>query len=372
MSIESAWHHGAAALDTLKAEYEDLLSRSSGITLFNSWSWIRAAAAHNIFSGREVRILTIRRAHELVACLPMTWGREFIWGLPARTLRPLGYPLSDRVGIPVADAEPDALRTLITLLLNPGFTQSDLTVLSELPVTAGYRRIFQDASLRNYSLVRLCSRAPVVELPEQARSGTFFSKSLKLRLERSRRKLNNMGSVSFERLRPSPEQVPGLINLIGSIEKRSWKGTAGTGIFSTQHRRVFFEEVDCALAIERRVEITLLRLNGEVVSYRFGFLDDETFLDYNFAYPEDLAALSVGRILLGEAIDTAFEAGIRTFDASRGSLTKPNILRDWTPDAIEHDEAWLFSKSIWGNFLRLAIMKGKPAAKRLMKRVEAV
>lgn len=372
MTLDAGWHHGIGALDALKNEYQELLNRSSDTTLFNSWSWIRAAAAHDILSGRETRTLTIHRNRELIACLPMTWGREFIWGLPARTLRPLGYPLSDRIGIPIADANPDVLESLIGLLLKPGFTQSDVTILSELPDSAGYRKVFQDASLRHHTLIRLCSRAPVVDIVDPAKSGEPFSKSLKVRLNRSRRKLQSTGSVTFERVRPSPQDLPGLISLIASIESRSWKGVAGTGIFSTSQRRSFFEDIACALAIDRRVEITLLKLNDEVVSYRFGFLFDHTYLDYNFAYPEDLSALSVGRVLLGEAIDTAYKAGLRTFDASRGSLTKPNILHEWAQRAIEHDEAWLFAKSIWGNFLRLAIVKGKPAAKRLMKRVEAV
>ncbi len=372
MKLEAGWHHGAAALDILQDEYQNLLSRCAATTLFNDWSWIRAAAAHDVLSGRETRILTVHRDRELVACLPMTWGREFLWGLPARTLRPLGYPLSDRIGLPVSDSEPGALKALVEALLKPGFTQSDVTILSELPATAGYRAFFQDASLRSHSLVRLCGRAPIVDIPDQARAGRSFSKGLKSRLDRSRRKLRNMGSVTFERLRPPPEDVPGLIDLAASIEGRSWKGAAGTGIFSTPERRAFFEDVSRALAADRRVEITLLRLDGDVVSYRLGFLVGQTFLDYNFAYPEDLAALSVGRVLLGEAIDTAHEAGIRTFDASRGSLQRPNILHDWTDSSIEHDEVWLFARGIWGNFLRLAIAKGRPAAKRLMKRVEAV
>jgi CelD/BcsL family acetyltransferase involved in cellulose biosynthesis len=371
MKLQAGWHNGITALDALKDDYQHLLSRSHGVTLFNGWSWIRAAATHNIVSGRETRTLTIRRDRELVACLPMTWGREFIWGLPARTLRPLGYPLSDRIGIPVADKEPGALRSLVEALLNPGFAQSDVIILSELPATAGYRTFFHDASLRNHSFVRLCGRAPIVDVSQQTETARSSSKGLKSRVDRSRRKLQSLGSVSFERLRPSQEDVPGLIEVVASIEDRSWKGIAGTGIFSTPERRAFFEDVARSLAAKGCLEITLLRLNGDVVSYRFGFLADRTFLDYNFAFPEDLASLSVGRILLAEAIDTAHEAGIRTFDASRGSLLKPNILQDWTKSSIEHDEVWLFSRGVWGNFLRLAIVKGKPTVKRLMKRVEA-
>lgn len=371
MTVQISWRHGLAELDALKDDYRHLLAGASDTTLFNGWSWIRAAAIHNVLPGREVRTLTVHRGRELVACLPMTWGREFIWGLPARTLRPLGYPLSDRIGIPVLSHETGALKLLLEALLNQGPSQADVAILSELPATAGYRKLFQEPSLRTQSFVRLCSRSPVVSICDDARSGRAFSNGLRSRLERSRRKLRSTGSVTFERLRPLPEDVPELIEVIASIEDRSWKGAAETGIFSTPDRRAFFEDVARALAAEGRLEIALLRLNGEVVSYRFGFFVDGSFLDYNFAYPEELASLSVGRVLLGEAIDTAHEAGIRTFDASRGSLVRPNILHDWTDASIEHDEVWLFSRGIWGNFLRLAIGKGKPAAKRLMKRTEA-
>ncbi|MBB3021697.1 CelD/BcsL family acetyltransferase involved in cellulose biosynthesis [Microvirga lupini] len=198
-----------------------------------------------------------------------------------------------------------------------------------------------------------------------------MSKALRTRISRSRKKVAATGQTGFARIIPLPSEVPDLLRTIAAIEHVSWKGKAGVGIFSASERYAFFQEVSLALAASRRLEILLYAIGDRVVSYRYGFRVGRTFLDYNFAHPVELDDLSVGRVLLAEAIQTASASGIDTFDASRGSLQKPNILTDWTSDAIEHHEVWLFARSLWGELLRLAITKAKPFAKRVMKRKEA-
>lgn len=369
MTFQATWHRGAEPLVALESSYRRLVSAAPHMTVFNEWSWIHAAAVHGVSEGREVRTLTVRDGDRLVACLPMTFGRERVAGLRVRTLRPLGYPLSDRIGIPVAADSSGALAHVIEALTDPKVSGADLAILSELPETAGYRALF-DKAAKHAPHMKLCARAPILDVSDREQMKAGLSKSLKSRIARSRKKIQTSGAVRFERVVPRPEQVPDLLRDIAAIEAKSWKGVAGVGIFSTPRRFAFFEAVALALAAEGRLEILLLFLNDELVSYRFGFRSGATFLDYNFAHPLDCDALSVGRLLLADAIESASSAGVQVFDASRGSLTKPNILHDWTENAIEHDEAWFFARSVWGDLLRLAVVKARPMAKRLMRRVE--
>lgn len=371
MNLQVAWHDGVEALDSLKDRYTDLVASCRSRTLFNDWAWIRAAAAHDLLDNRQVRTLTLHKDGELVACLPLTWGRELIAGLPVRTLRVLGYPLSDRIGIPVSDAAPDALRVIIETLVNPKLARADVTILSELPSSAGYRVHFKDSIERCEAVIRLCGRAPILSVNPAPFQHEACSKSLRTRVKRARQKIQEIGSMGFKRYRPRPAEVPALLQVIAAIEDRSWKGKDGVGIFSKAKYRAFFHEVALTMAASGHLEILLLTLDEEPVSYRFGFLDGTTFIDYNFAYPDELASLSVGRVLLAEAINTAHESGIRSFDASRGSLSKPNILQDWGSAAIEHDELWLFSDSLWGKLVNLMVRKIKPAAKQFIRTAEA-
>lgn len=371
MTLRVAWQRGAETLHALQEEYEQLVSHSPHATLFNEWPWIRAAASHGISVGREIRTLTVRDDNRLVGCLPMTWGRESILGFPVRTLRPLGYPLSDRIGIPIEDDAQDVLEIFVDTLTDGRLAEADVAILTELPATADYRGRLAGSAVKRAPYFRICARAPILDVSNPERLVIGLSKSLRTRLSRARKKIRESGTTQFERLIPEPAEIPALLETISAIEKASWKGVAGVGIFSTPDRYAFFQDVATSLAAQRRLEVLLFRLNGQVVSYRFGFRSGHTFFDYNFAHPLDCDALSVGRLLLAEAVGSAASAGISVFDASRGSLEKPNILSDWTEDAIEHDEVWFFAKTVWGDLLRLAVVKAKPLAKRVLRRLEA-
>ena len=369
MTLHVAWHRGAGALQSLEGEYRELVGRSRHATLFNEWPWIAAAAAHGVAAGRAIRTLAVRSDGRLVGCLPMTWGRESILGLPVRTLRPLGYPLSDRIGIPLDEDTPGVFTAIAGTLADGKTSEADVAILSELPT--GYRIRLAESSGRRAPHIRPCARSPVLDVSNPDRLKAEYPKSLRTRLSRARKKIHESGETRFERILPEPADVPALLDTISAIEKKSWKGVAGVGIFSTPERYALFRSMALSLASEGRLEILLYRLNGEVVSYRFGFRSGQTYYDYNFAHPLALDALSVGRLLLADAIETAATAGIATFDASRGSLDKPNILSDWTEGAIEHDEIWLFARTVWGDLLRLAVVKAKPLAKRVLRRMEA-
>ncbi|MBF9197537.1 GNAT family N-acetyltransferase [Microvirga terrestris] len=371
MTLQVSWHQGVEALDRLEDDYARLLSDCSGTTLFNEWSWIRAAAKFLVPAGREVRTVTVFERGILVACFPMTVGRESIAGLPVRTLRPLGYPLSDRIGLPVLQGRTDVRAALIDTLVDSKRSDADVAILSELPAHAGFRTPTGAESEWRAPYVKLCGRAPVLNVSDPRKLEASLSKTLRTRLSRSRKKVIATGQAGFERLTPLPSHVPDLLRTIATIEDVSWKGKAGVGIFSSSKRYDFFREVSLAFAASRRLEVLLYTINDRVVSYRYGFRVGRTFLDYNFAHPIELDDLSVGRLLLAEAIQTASASGIDTFDASRGSLQKPNILTDWTSETIEHDEIWLFARSLWGELLRLAVVKAKPFAKRVLKREEA-
>lgn len=367
MIYRVCWHDGVDSLDNLKDQYIDLVSRCRSATLFNDWAWIRAAAASDLLEQRQVRTLTIHKGRDLVGCLPLTWGREFIAGVPVRTLRALGYPLSDRIGIPVSEAAPGVPQVMAEALADPKLARADVTILSELPSSAGYRDLFKGAADRYEMVVRLCGRAPILRVLPAPYQHETCSKGLRTRIKRARQKMQGIGSVNFERRRPHSSEVPALLQTIAAIEDRSWKGKEGVGIFSKAKYRAFFHDVAIAFAERGCLEVLLLTLDGKPISYRFGFLDGSTFLDYNFAYPDEFASFSVGRVLLADAINTAHEAGLTLFDASRGSLSKPNILQDWTSNAVEHDELWLFADSLWGRILGFMIGKLKPAAKQFIR-----
>jgi CelD/BcsL family acetyltransferase involved in cellulose biosynthesis len=191
--------------------------------------------------------------------------------------------------------------------------------------------------------------------------------SLRTRLRRARKRLAEAGTASYERIRPGPEQVPALLATIQAVEEASWKGRRGVGIFSTESNRRFFAALAERLASRSQLEIWLMRLDGQVISYRFAFLLENTFYDYNLAFLPEFDRLSPGRVLLDEIVAACARDGLAAVDASRASLRSGHILRDWTDEYVDHHQLWIFNRGIRAHLLRGVRFGLKPIVKRLRK-----
>jgi CelD/BcsL family acetyltransferase involved in cellulose biosynthesis len=298
--FDVTWSYGSSALRKISAEYERLRLRTNGAILFSDWPWLQAAANHLVpSSGREIATLEIRRCRELVACIPFTRGREFIHGLPAQTLRLLGYPLADRVAIVMDPAEPGLSDSIVAAIVDSRAAIADVAILGELPRLNGQSDdLAHAATMRDQRFFRRhCSRAPVLDIVGREALKASYSRALRTRLARARRKINHFKSIRFERIRPRPDEVPKLLSMIAAVEHESWKGQARKGIFSTAVRREFFTEISTARAAAGQLEISLLWLDHELVTYFYGFREHETYYDYNSAQTEVLCcrANSLGR-----------------------------------------------------------------------------
>ena len=366
MTPRTEWRSGPDALEGIAEAYRALVAEVPHATIFNGLPWNRAAARHLVARGRELVVLAAWRGQRLVGCLPMTRGWEPLWGVPARTLRFLGYPLADRLALLVAPDAPEATGTILDELAASDRSGTDVAILSEVPRMRGDARCPRRWDDGRHSMeVRHVSRAPVLSVSVGTDPMAEGRNGLRKRVARARRKLGKEGRVRFERHRPDARGIGPLIETVAAIEGRSWKGAQGTGIFERGARRAFFTEVSRALAEDGLIEISLLRLDGEAVGYRYGFRVGSTYHDYNFAHPSELDALSIGRVLLDEVVSSAAGSGIEVIDASRGSLTRGNILQDWTSAYVDHDELWLFGTGPWGHAMSVLVRRGKPAARRL-------
>ena len=369
--LRTEWRRGPDALEGLEEAYRALLADVPHATPFNRWDWCRSAMRHLVPEGREPVVLLAWAGRRLVGCLPMTRGWEPLWGIPARTLRLLGHPLADRMALPVAADMPGALGTMLDEIAASTRSGADVAILSELPRFGGDADAARRWSAGRRPLdVRHVSRAPRLALSPDADPTAQGSNGLRKRLARARKRLEKAGELRFERHRPDANAVAPLIEAIAAVEDASWKGEQGTGVFRAGERRAFFTEVSRTLAADGLIEIALLYLDGELAGYRYGFRVGATYYDYNFAHRSELDALSIGRVLLDEVVRSAPSAGIEVIDASRGSLSRGNILRDWTPEHVDHDELWLFGTGPWGQVMSLLVRRAKPAAQRLKSYVE--
>lgn len=348
-------------------QVETLLDAMPHATLFNSAPWCQSAA-DELLRPRTLHVLSVTDSAGLAAWLPLTAGVERLHGLTVRTLRLLGHPFNDRVALPMRGNDDELARTVIEgLLACP--VHWDVVILSEL-YDPSERRLIERALAAHPGLGsewRACSSSPVLRLAPggpPSRSG----KTATARAARARRKLAAAGVVRFERLVPTPAQVPALLSACKAIEDGSWKGQHGLGIFSTATGVRFFAALGARLAERGWLDIGLLTLDARPVSYRFGFRFRQTFLDFNLAFDPAYSACAPGRILLDDMIVSSRHLGLAAVDASRSSRTEPHLLAEWSDERIEHHELWLFRPSLRGRLLWLARRHLRPWLHRLRAR----
>lgn len=366
-AVRICWSTDSADFGRIEPEVEALVASLPGATPFDTVEWTRAAL-ETLASGRAPRLLSARDADgRLLAAVAFTVGREFVNGSPLRTLRLLGSPYADRVSPPVMPVRGLAEQVLDALLaLDDGW---DLAILMELPADApllaaadGWAR---DRGIR--ALRRLTSRTPVVRLDVADPDALVarYSKSLRRQIRVARNRMNALGEVRFERRLPTVEETPGLLNLVAGIEGASWKGQRGTGIFSTPERRAFFGRVFEDFARRGWLDIGILSLGDRPIAYELGFRFRGVLWQYNGAFLPEHGALRPGRFLIDQMVRSSVTAGLDAVDSSRGSLRGENIMREWTKEAVEHEDLWIFGTSIAGRLAYFAQTRVRPALHRL-------
>jgi CelD/BcsL family acetyltransferase involved in cellulose biosynthesis len=359
----------AGDLDGLGRDGGDLtalLSTVRGSTFFNAWEWTSGSAAA-LPPRRSLHVLSVRKDGTLVACLALTWGPERIHGLPVRSVRLLGDPLADRVAVPLAPGEPGLGRVLLDALMTFPLPW-DAIVLSELVEDRALMALITAwASERGVGLHwRHCARAPIIGLdaPDVGALRATYPRTLQTRLRRSRKRLEAAGAVRFERSTPTPAEVDPLLGTFKTVEDRSWKGRRGGGIFGPPDRFAFFRALSLRIAARGWLDVGLLRLDGRVISYRYGFRFGGVYLDYNLAYDPDYAGLSPGRILLDEMIASSLELGLAAVDASHGTVRDGHQLQEWTERYTDHYQLWLLGGTLRGRALAILRNRVKPGVDR--------
>jgi hypothetical protein len=64
-------------------------------------------------------------------------------------------------------------------------------------------------------------------------------------------------------------------------------------------------------------------------------------------------------------VRTSVECGLLAIDASRGSLNGENIMRDWTREAIDHEDLWIFGTTAAARLSHFAQTRVRPIVRSL-------
>lgn len=348
MTIRFAWRSSLLDDDFPTAAFEQLRNAVELATPFNRLAWLRGAE-QALDAGQRLRVLLGWHGERLVLCLPLLHGRERKAGLPLQVVRHLGFPLSDRLALLVAEdalpAMPRALEEIRRELPHALLQLSEL--LAAEPTLASWREHSW------YSACAISCRAPEHLIVEADRQEAR-DKNLRYELRRAKKRCAEIDARMI-RVSPDGEGIDALLDFIGAVEQASWKGADGLGIFSGTQRQQWMRSALRGLAADGCVRVVLLEHQGRCISYRLGLLERGRLYDYNIAFLPDYASLGSGRLLLDEWIRWGLDEGWQWVDASRVSLSRSSHqLHERMSGQVEHQRWSFYSRRPGGLLLGLA------------------
>lgn len=334
-----------------KQEVESFLHSKNESTPFDSWAWL-SSADDALDDHQKCFIVCRSDIGELLGWLPLRRCHESLFGLKFPVLRFLTEPNSDRHSMQVSQQHKRILDEMVSAAIEAVGRWSAI-ILDEV-----VDERFFAAKPQNW-FARIKRRTPVLKFELPANQDATSAKLINKRGRRARKKIEKL-EHTFRVWQPLRDELDDLLSEMRVVEDASWKGQQGVGVFGIDPRYAFFRNVAKRAADTGSLMIGTVHVDGKLASYRFGFLWDRIFYDYNFAYLPEYSNLSLGRVLLDEMIVKAYEKGLRGIDGSRVGASYENLLREHSEETIEHCRVMYFRWTLGGLLLRTKFLVLKP------------
>jgi hypothetical protein len=184
--------------------------------------------------------------------------------------------------------------------------------LADSPVLAALREAFQSQGVL---ITRPATGYPWIALdsswiePEQK-----LSPSRRSSLRRGLRKAQEIGTVEYKVLSPSPYELPALLDETLKVEAASWKGRRGSALLSDPERRGFYQQY-AAIASEKGIlRLCFMRIGGHPAATQLAVESGGGFWLLKVGYDETFARCSPGNLLMLESLRYAAGRGLQTYE----------------------------------------------------------
>jgi CelD/BcsL family acetyltransferase involved in cellulose biosynthesis len=288
--LETRWMP-IARLQADPTPWRELVRRAIEPNVFLEPGFALAAAQR--FADSDLGVLAAYAGPRLVGLLPgrvegIAAGRPvpmFVaWTHP---FAPLSTPLIDRDF--TADAVPALMSAMSAL---PGAPKAALFPL--LPDTSvAARLIALELASNGQTVTRLNLHARAALMRDDDEPFSILSARKRKELNRQRRRLAEAGylenQVSFE-----VREVRAAVAEFIDLEKRGWKGRAGSAVAFDPSSAEFMIEAVAALARERKVRVDRLSLDGRTIAAAITLYSGDYAWFWKIAYDEEFARYSPG------------------------------------------------------------------------------
>ena len=256
-----------------------------------------AAAAHSLHEEGELHIVTVTRDAVLLAVAPLVRSRR----AGVRRFEFLGSAaLFEPSGLIAAD--PEARARLCSALID----ERTPLILQRVPVESGIADEFRILA-RGRGRVVLAASPPVlrIEIDGDQNPRVAARELQSATLRRKRAMLERLGPVHFDALRPTPAELPALLEEAIDVEADGWKSAAGSALRNKDGLRRFVSELAHRFAQSGELRVFFLRTGDRAVAMSIQLECNRSLWEIKVGYRQSAARASPGRLLLSEVLRDA-------------------------------------------------------------------
>lgn len=291
-----------AELRRMEPEWEALWRRAPGATPFQSPYWLLPWLQH--FGGEELYTVIVRGSDELAALAPLYIVRDEDSDESLGML--LGTGVSDYL-----DALADD-QTAAEIARTMGAADCQMWDLQQLrPSSPLLNAPTPDGWSESREAMIPC---PVLRLGGDGELGsTHFRKKLRY----YRRCLERTGDVVYESA--TEASLDELLTSLYELHAARWRARGQDGVLGDAVIQRFHRDVAPRMLAAGALRLHAIRLDGRIVAVFYGFAHQGTTYYYLSGYDPALDKLSIGTLIVAQAVEQAVAEGGHTFDFLRGA-----------------------------------------------------
>lgn len=294
------------ALECLEPEWMQLW-HSSKSSVFQSPCWLLPWWA-SFHDDRELCAVTVRRAGKLVAFLPL-------YRQPRGDLYDLvfvGTGNTDHLDIIAAPGDEDAVRAALRALTELHALWDTLD-LHEVPEGSPLLSAASDGTqVPEISIQSSCPRVPI-PVSEHIAVG---SAKLRQGLAYATRRVSEQGPL--RRVDANSNNCSELFDELVRLHTERWRSRGEPGVLCDEKTQAFHRRAIVELSKHHLLRLFVLLIGEKRAGVYYGFSHASTSSYYLSGFDPQFASLSMGSLLIAEAVRMARSEGSRTFDFLRG------------------------------------------------------
>jgi CelD/BcsL family acetyltransferase involved in cellulose biosynthesis len=321
-SLQVRVYETLADIETLRPQWDQLLSEFRGATTFSSWEWL-APWWRTLGERRQLLVLAfLDESSRLVGLAPLCVEKQKVSPLVVLQVVRFwgdGSGDSDNLDFPVRTGYEDDVTDAFVGYLAKESRRWDLCELNTMP---------EDSPVGSCLFRHLRDRSWVLYCHEQAGSAIVLPETWEAYLlqlsPKERGKIAYLRKALEKKYQPrfykceNQAELGVCLDTLFGLHQRRWQSAGEPGSFVSAARCLFYSEMAALLLARGRLEFYFLDLDGKPVAAQFGFCFGRIFFSLQEGYDPAYSRDSVGYILRAHVIRQLIAAGVRRYDFLAG------------------------------------------------------